>query len=167
DEQWNIAILRYFNPIGAHASGLIGENPNGIPNNLLPFVAQVAAGRREKLQVFGDDYPTPDGTGIRDYIHVVDLARAHVNACRALEPKPGLVITNVGTGKGYSVLEVVKAFEKASGKNIPYTIAPRRPGDVAEVYADPAHAQEVLGWQAELGLDRMCEDAWRHIKAGV
>ncbi|MEX0686755.1 MAG: UDP-glucose 4-epimerase GalE [Balneolales bacterium] len=163
DPAWNIAILRYFNPIGAHESGLIGENPKGIPNNLLPFVAQVAAGQRESLRVFGDDYPTPDGTGIRDYIHVVDLAKAHVKACRALEVRPGLIITNLGTGKGYSVLEVVRAFEKASGRKVPFTVAPRRPGDVSEAYADPRHASKVLGWQAELDLDRMCVDGWRFI----
>jgi len=161
DSQWNIVLLRYFNPIGAHESGLIGEDPAGIPNNLLPFVAQVAVGRREKLTVFGDDYPTVDGTGVRDYIHVVDLALGHLNAIKKLSEKPGLVIFNLGTGKGYSVLQVVKAFEKASGKAIAYEIKPRRPGDIAECWADPSKALTELNWKAERDLNKMCEDAWR------
>jgi len=161
DSQWNIVLLRYFNPIGAHESGLIGEDPAGIPNNLLPFVTQVAVGRREKLSVFGDDYPTVDGTGVRDYIHVVDLAVGHLNAIDKLSEKPGLVIFNLGTGKGYSVLQVVKAFEKASGKKIAYEIKPRRPGDIAECWADPGKALAELNWKAERDLNKMCEDAWR------
>ena len=161
DPSWNIVILRYFNPIGAHESGIIGENPSGIPNNLLPFVAQVAVGRRECLSVFGDDYPTVDGTGVRDYIHVVDLAIGHLRAIEKLESKPGLAIYNLGTGNGYSVLQVVKAFEKASGKSVPYVIKPRRPGDIAACWADPAKALSELNWKAERDLDKMCEDAWR------
>jgi UDP-glucose 4-epimerase len=155
--------LRYFNPIGAHKSGLIGEDPAGIPNNLLPYVAQVAIGRRDELSVWGNDYPTPDGTGVRDYIHVVDLAIGHLKAIEKLasEPKLGLKIYNLGTGHGYSVLQVVKAFEKASGRNVPYSIRPRRPGDVAECWADPALALKELGWKAERDIDEMCEDAWR------
>lgn len=155
------AILRYFNPVGAHASGLIGEDPNDIPNNLMPFVSQVAVGRREQLQVFGNDYPTPDGTGVRDYIHVVDLARAHVAAVDYLLREKQNLTVNLGTGHGISVLEMVKAFEKASGKRVAYRIVGRRPGDIAECYADPSLARKLLGWQAEFGVDEMCADAWR------
>ena len=158
---WNIILLRYFNPIGAHASGLIGEDPAGIPNNLLPFVAQVAVGRLPSLSVYGNDYPTPDGTGIRDYIHVVDLAVGHLKAIDKLASKPGLAVYNLGTGKGYSVLDVVKAFEAASGRKVPYTLQPRRPGDIAECWADPAKAKTELGWVATCDLKTMCEDAWR------
>lgn len=158
---WNIIILRYFNPIGAHSSGLIGEDPAGIPNNLLPFVAQVAVGRLQALNVYGSDYPTPDGTGIRDYIHVVDLAIGHLKAIDKLASKPGLAVYNLGTGKGYSVLDVVKAFEAASGHQIPYTLQPRRPGDIAECWADSAKAKDELGWVATRDLKTMCEDAWR------
>jgi UDP-glucose 4-epimerase len=158
---WNIIILRYFNPIGAHESGRIGEDPAGIPNNLLPFVAQVAVGRLPSLNVYGNDYPTPDGTGIRDYIHVVDLAIGHLKAIDKLATKPGLVVYNLGTGKGYSVLDVVKAFEAASGRKVPYTLQPRRPGDIAECWADPAKAKAELGWVATRDLKTMCEDAWR------
>lgn len=161
DPSWNIVILRYFNPIGAHESGLIGEDPAGIPNNLLPFVAQVAIGRRESLAVFGNDYPTVDGTGVRDYIHVVDLAIGHLRAIEKLESGPGLAIYNLGTGNGYSVLQVVKAFEKASGKPIPYELKPRRPGDIAACWADPSKALTELNWKAERDLNKMCEDAWR------
>ncbi|MEN9658138.1 MAG: UDP-glucose 4-epimerase GalE [Pseudomonadota bacterium] len=161
DTRWNFALLRYFNPVGAHHSGLIGEDPQGIPNNLMPFVAQVAVGKREKLSVFGDDYPTPDGTGVRDYIHVVDLARGHVKALQKLATNPGLVTVNLGTGQGYSVLDMVKAFEKASGKAVPYQIVPRRAGDIAACYANPASALAVLGWQAEKNLDDMCQDSWK------
>lgn len=161
DSGWTIDLLRYFNPVGAHPSGRIGEDPNGIPNNLMPFVSQVAVGRRPQLSVYGNDYPTPDGTGVRDYIHVVDLAKGHVAALRRQEKGGGLVTVNLGTGRGYSVLEVVRAFEKASGKKVPYQIAPRRPGDIAACYADPAYAAEVYGWKATLGLDAMCADAWR------
>jgi UDP-glucose 4-epimerase len=161
DPQWNIVILRYFNPIGAHESGLIGENPKGIPNNLLPFVAQVAVGRREKLAIFGSDYPTIDGTGVRDYIHVVDLAIGHLRAIEKLTTKPGLVIYNLGTGNGYSVLQVVKAFEEASGKTVACEMKPRRPGDIAECWADPSKAAAELNWKAERDLKKMCEDAWR------
>ena len=161
DNAWNIVILRYFNPIGAHESGIIGEDPAGIPNNLLPFVAQVAVGRRECLSVFGDDYPTVDGTGVRDYIHVVDLAVGHLRAIEKLEANPGLAIYNLGTGNGYSVLQVVKACEKASGRPVPYVIKPRRPGDIAECWADPSKALAELNWKAERDLDRMCADAWR------
>ncbi len=157
-----IALLRYFNPIGAHKSGRIGEDPNGIPNNLLPYISQVAIGKLPKLRVFGNDYPTKDGTGVRDYIHVVDLAIGHVAAIRRLAAHPGeLVTVNLGTGNGYSVLEMVKAFEEASGRPVPYEIVARRPGDVAACYADPTHAFETLGWKAERGLREMCEDAWR------
>ena len=157
-----IALLRYFNPIGAHKSGRIGEDPNGIPNNLLPYISQVAIGKLPKLRVFGNDYPTRDGTGVRDYIHVVDLALGHVAAIRRLAEHPGeLVTVNLGTGNGYSVLEMVKAFEEASGRPVPYEIVARRPGDVAACYADPTHAYEILGWKAERGLREMCEDAWR------
>lgn len=160
EPRWQIALLRYFNPVGAHASGLMGEDPSGIPNNLMPFVAQVAVGQREKLRVFGGDYPTPDGTGVRDYIHVEDLARGHLAALWAIKRKKGILTVNLGTGKGYSVLDVVRAFEQASGKVVPYEIADRRLGDVATCYADPARAREVLGWEASLDLNRMCEDAW-------
>ena len=157
-----IALLRYFNPIGAHKSGRIGEDPNGIPNNLLPYISQVAIGKLPKLRVFGNDYPTKDGTGVRDYIHVVDLAIGHVAAIRRLAEHPGeLVTVNLGTGNGYSVLEMVKAFEEASGRPVPYEIVARRPGDVASCYADPTRAFELLGWKAERGLKEMCEDAWR------
>ncbi|MBX3609116.1 MAG: UDP-glucose 4-epimerase GalE [Hydrogenophaga sp.] len=158
---WRIGVLRYFNPVGAHPSGLIGEDPNGIPNNLMPFVAQVAVGVRDHLNVFGDDYPTPDGTGVRDYIHVMDLARGHVAALQALLGRGDSFTVNLGTGRGNSVLEVVKAFEKASGRTVPYRIAPRREGDVAQCWADPALAKRLLGWQAVHTLDEMCADAWR------
>lgn len=161
DERWRIAVLRYFNPVGAHESGTIGEDPNGIPNNLLPYIAQVAVGRREQLAVFGDDYNTPDGTGVRDYIHVVDLARGHLQALDKLNTQSGCVAYNLGTGRGYSVLEMVKAFEAASGKAVPYKISPRRPGDIACCYADPAFAERELGWVAEKGLDVMMADTWR------
>ena len=161
DPAWNIVLLRYFNPIGAHASGLIGEDPSGIPNNLLPYVAQVAVGRLPSLSVYGNDYPTPDGTGIRDYIHVVDLALGHLKALDALAARPGLAVYNLGTGNGYSVLDIVAAFEKASGRAIPYSFQPRRPGDIAESWADPSKAQRELGWKAGRGLPEMCEDAWR------
>lgn len=161
DPSWRIAVLRYFNPVGAHESGLIGEDPAGIPNNLMPFVAQVAVGKLEKLRVFGGDYPTPDGTGVRDYIHVVDLARGHLAALDALVKRDAGFVVNLGTGRGYSVLEVVKAFEQASGRKVAYEIVARRPGDVAECYANPRAAAEVLGWQAAYGIERMCEDHWR------
>ena len=161
DSRWKIALLRYFNPVGAHVSGLIGEDPQGIPNNLMPFVAQVAVGRRQELGVFGDDYPTIDGTGVRDYIHVVDLAKGHLAALGALASLNGAIPINLGTGQGHSVLEVVAAFEHASGRPIPYRIAPRRAGDVAACYADPSWAKKILGWSAMHGLDRMCQDAWR------
>ncbi len=161
DESWNMAILRYFNPVGAHSSGRIGENPNGIPNNLLPYVAQVAVGKLPELLVFGDDYPTPDGTGVRDYIHVVDLALGHLKALDKLTSNPGVVTYNLGTGRGYTVLEVVAAFEKASGKKIPYKVVGRRPGDVASCYADPTKASRELGWSAGRGIDEMCVDVWR------
>ncbi len=161
DKQWRVALLRYFNPVGAHASGLIGEDPQGIPNNLMPFVAQVAVGRRAELSVFGGDYATPDGTGVRDYIHVVDLARGHLAALNALDTQSGVVPINLGTGHGYSVLEVVAAFEKASGKKVPYRIVDRRPGDIAACYADPSRASELLGWSAEMNIETMCVDAWR------
>ena len=163
DNDWQIALLRYFNPVGAHESGLIGENPRGIPNNLMPFISQVASGRLERLNVFGNDYPTRDGTGVRDYIHVVDLARGHLAAMRYLEEKERgeVLITNLGTGKGYSVLEMVRAFEQASGVKVPYRIVDRRPGDIAECFADTAYAEAVLEWKAEFGLERMCADSWR------
>lgn len=161
DPEWNVVLLRYFNPIGAHESGLIGEDPKGIPNNLLPYIAQVAVGKLECLGVFGDDYDTPDGTGVRDYIHVVDLARGHVKALKKIEDKSGVSIYNLGTGNGYSVLQVVAAFEKACGKKIPYAIKPRRAGDIATCYADAAKAKAELGWEAEFGIERMCEDSWR------
>lgn len=163
DASWALTVLRYFNPIGAHESGLIGEDPAGIPNNLLPFVAQVAVGKRPRLQVFGNDYPTVDGTGVRDYIHVVDLARGHVKALerQAAQAVPEHLTVNLGTGNGYSVLEVVQAFEQASGRPVPYDLVPRRPGDVASCFAEPSRALELLGWQAEHGMARMCADAWR------
>ncbi len=161
DKSFNVVLLRYFNPIGAHESGLIGEDPKGIPNNLLPYISQVAVGKREKLSVFGGDYPTKDGTGVRDYIHVLDLANGHVKAIEKLNQNPGLVIYNLGTGKGYSVLEVVRAFEKASGKKVPYQIVERRAGDIAECYADTQKAQEELGFKAEYDIEKMCEDSWR------
>jgi UDP-glucose 4-epimerase len=165
DAAFSAANLRYFNPIGAHESGLIGEDPNGIPNNLLPYVAQVAVGKLDEVRVFGNDYPTPDGTGVRDYIHVTDLARGHIRALEKVKESKGLFLCNLGTGKGYSVLEVIEAFSKACGKPIAYRIAARRPGDVAEIYADPSKAKIELGWQAEHDLDRMCEDTWRWQKA--
>ena len=161
DDRWHIALLRYFNPVGAHKSGLIGEDPNDIPNNLIPYISQVAVGKLENLSVFGGDYDTPDGTGVRDYIHVVDLAKGHVKALQALENKPQVLTVNLGTGNGYSVLDMVKAFEKASGKDVPYQIVDRRAGDIATCYADPAYAVERLVWSAECGLDEMCEDTWR------
>ncbi len=161
DPTLNVALLRYFNPIGAHKSGLIGEDPNGIPNNLMPYIAKVAVGKLEKVHVFGNDYPTPDGTGVRDYIHVVDLARGHVCAIRKLETGCGLFICNLGTGKGYSVLEVLHAFEKACGHELPYVIEDRRPGDIAACYADPTKAKNELGWVAEYGIEEMCADSWR------
>jgi len=161
DPDFNAAVLRYFNPIGAHESGLIGEDPNGIPNNLVPYIAQVAVGKLEKLHVYGNDYPTADGTGVRDYIHVVDLARGHVSALKKLETKCGLFICNLGTGNGYSVLEVLRAYEKACGKTLPYVIDPRRPGDIAECYADPSKAFEEMGWKAELGIEEMCASSWK------
>ncbi len=161
DKDWSICLLRYFNPIGAHESGRIGEDPNGIPNNLMPFITQVAIGKRECLSVFGSDYDTHDGTGVRDYIHVVDLAAGHVKALQRVLGRSGLDVYNLGTGTGYSVLDVVKAFEKASGVKINYKIAPRRPGDVAVCYSDPTKAYEELGWRAERGIDEMCADSWR------
>jgi len=161
DGDWNISILRYFNPAGAHHSGRIGEHPSGIPNNLMPYIAQTASGLRKQLSVFGGDYPTRDGTGVRDYIHVTDLARGHIKALEKLADKPGCITHNLGTGTGYSVLEMVAAFEKACGKVIPYEIVPRRPGDIAECYANPGCAHQELGWRAEKGLAAMCEDAWR------
>ncbi len=162
DPEWKVVLLRYFNPIGAHKSGLIGEDPKGIPNNLVPYVAQVAIGKLKCLGVFGNDYDTPDGTGVRDYIHVVDLAKGHVAAIKKVEDtEPGVLIYNLGTGKGYSVLDVVHAFEKACGKEIPYEIKPRRAGDIATCYADPTKAKNELGWVAEYGIEEMCEDSWR------
>lgn len=158
---WNVILLRYFNPVGAHSSGLIGESPNGIPNNLMPYISQVAVGRLLVLEVFGDDYPTPDGTGVRDYIHVVDLARGHLSALEKITDNPGLGIYNLGTGQGYSVLELVDAFEASTGRRIPYKVVSRRPGDIAECYADPGKASRELGWKAEYGLEKMCEDTWR------
>lgn len=157
---WNVVLLRYFNPIGAHPSGLIGEDPNGIPNNLMPYITRVAVGKLDKLHIYGDDYDTPDGTGVRDYIHVVDLAKGHVKALKALEDNCGVAIYNLGTGKGYSVLEVVHAFEQASGAKIPYVIDPRRAGDIAVCYSDPAKANRELGWKAECDLLSMCRDSW-------
>lgn len=164
---WHIALLRYFNPVGAHSSGLIGEDPNGIPNNLMPYVSQVAAGRLAELSVFGGDYATPDGTGVRDYIHVVDLALGHVHALTALLNSSGVVTYNLGTGRGYSVLEMVAAFERASGKKVPYRIVARRTGDIAACYADPALAERELGWRAQRGIDVMCEDTWRWQTTGA
>ena len=158
---WNVILLRYFNPVGAHKSGRIGEDPKGIPNNLMPYISQVAVGKLPKLGVFGDDYNTHDGTGVRDYIHVVDLAIGHVKAVDYIFTNPGLDVINLGTGTGYSVLDMVKAFSRACGKEIPYEIKPRRAGDIDMCYADPAKAERVLGWKAERGLDEMCEDAWR------
>ncbi|MBR8345172.1 UDP-glucose 4-epimerase GalE [Burkholderia ambifaria] len=161
DPSWRVATLRYFNPVGAHASGLIGEDPAGIPNNLMPYVAQVAVGKLEKLRVFGSDYPTPDGTGVRDYIHVVDLAKGHIAALDALATRDASFVVNLGTGQGYSVLEVVRAFEKASGRPVPYELVARRPGDIAECYANPRAAADLIGWRATLGIDEMCADHWK------
>ncbi len=161
DPDLNVALLRYFNPIGAHESGLIGEDPNDIPNNLVPYIAQVAVGKLEKLHVFGNDYPTADGTGVRDYIHVVDLALGHVAALKKLATNCGLFVCNLGTGKGYSVLDVLHAYEKACGKTLPYVIDPRRPGDIAECFADPAKARDELGWEAKFGIEDMCATSWK------
>jgi len=161
DNKWNITLLRYFNPIGAHESGEIGENPKGIPNNLLPFISQVAVGKLEELLVFGNDYPTPDGTGVRDYIHVVDLALGHIKALEKLIGQTGVHIYNLGTGQGYSVLNMITAFEKVSGRKINYRIVERRAGDIAECYADPSKAEKELGWKATRGIDEMCSDSWR------
>ncbi|WP_163337691.1 UDP-glucose 4-epimerase GalE [Desulfopila sp. IMCC35008] len=161
DRSWNIVLLRYFNPVGAHVSGRIGEDPTGIPNNLMPYVSQVALGKLKELSVFGGDYPTPDGSGVRDYIHVVDLALGHVKAINRIADEPGVAIYNLGTGRGYSVLEMVAAFEAASGKKVPYRIADRRAGDIAACYADPAKAAKELGWKAERGIEEMCRDTWR------
>ena len=161
DNEWNVILLRYFNPIGAHKSGTMGENPNGIPNNLMPFITQVAVGKRDHLNVFGNDYDTPDGTGVRDYIHVVDLAIGHVKALKKIEENAGLKIYNLGTGHGYSVLDIVKNFEEATGVKGPYEIAPRRPGDIATCYADASLAKKELGWEAKYGIKEMCEDSWR------
>ena len=161
DPEWNVVLLRYFNPIGAHKSGTIGEDPNGIPNNLMPYITQVAVGKLPQLGVFGNDYPTHDGTGVRDYIHVVDLAKGHVCAIQAIARKCGLGIYNLGTGQGYSVLDLVKAFETATGVKVPYVIKPRRSGDVAECWSDPSKAAKELGWKAQYGVQEMCEDAWR------
>ena len=161
DNEWKVVLLRYFNPVGAHESGTIGEDPNGIPNNLMPFIAQTAVGKREQLSVFGDDYDTVDGTGVRDYIHVVDLAQGHLNALERIKNFSEPMIINLGTGKGYSVLEMVNAFEKASGKKVAYHIAPRRAGDIATCFADPSYAKKVLNWEAKKGIDEMCEDSWR------
>lgn len=164
DPEWNVVLLRYFNPIGAHQSGLIGENPNGIPNNLMPYITQTAVGRRAELGVFGNDYDTPDGTGVRDYIHVCDLAAGHVCALQAIERKCGLAIYNLGTGHGYSVLDVVKAFEKANNLKVPYSIKPRRAGDIATCYCNPAKAKAELGWEAKYGIEDMCRDSWNFQK---
>ncbi|WP_394172151.1 UDP-glucose 4-epimerase GalE [Guptibacillus hwajinpoensis] len=161
DSNWSIALLRYFNPIGAHVSGRIGEDPNGIPNNLMPFISQVAVGKLEQLSVFGDDYDTADGTGVRDYIHVEDLANGHLKALQHILGTTGVEAYNLGTGNGYSVLQMVKAFEEATGKEVKYSVAPRRPGDIAECYADPTKAKEELGWVAEKGIEEMCQDTWR------
>ena len=160
DNSWNVVLLRYFNPIGAHKSGLIGENPNGIPNNLMPYITQVAVGKRDELGVFGNDYDTHDGTGVRDYIHVVDLARGHVKALQAIQNGCGLDLYNLGTGQGYSVLDVVNAFEKVNGVKVPYKIQPRRPGDIATCYSNPDKAYRELGWKAEFGIEEMCRDSW-------
>ena len=165
DNEWDIVLLRYFNPVGAHVSGLIGEKPNGIPNNLVPYITQVAIGKLKQLSVFGNDYPTPDGTGVRDYIHVVDLAYGHILSLNKIKENHGLFIYNLGTGKGYSVLEVVKAFEKASGITIPYQICDRRPGDIATCYADPTKAKEEIGFEAKRGIDEMMQDQWRFQKS--
>lgn len=161
DTEWNVILLRYFNPIGAHKSGTIGENPNGIPNNLMPYITQVAVGKLKELGVFGNDYDTPDGTGVRDYIHVVDLARGHVKAIEKIRQNPGIEIYNLGTGRGYSVLDIVKNFEEASGVKIPYVIKPRRAGDIATCYSDASKAERELGWKAQYGIKEMCEDSWR------
>jgi len=161
DPDWRIALLRYFNPVGAHPSGLIGEDPRGIPNNLFPFITQVASGCQDRLRIFGDDWPTPDGTGVRDYIHVVDLALGHLKALERLAAAPGLVTCNLGTGRGYSVLEMIRAFERVTGRPVPFEIAPRRPGDIAACWADPSLAAEELGWKATRSLDDMCADGWR------
>ena len=160
DNEWKIVLLRYFNPVGAHKSGTIGEDPNGVPNNLMPFIAQVAVGKREYLSIFGDDYNTVDGTGVRDYIHVVDLAHGHLNALDRIKSFNEVMTINLGTGNGYSVLEMIQAFEKASAKKVPYKIAPRRAGDIATCFADPSYAKEVLNWEAQKGIDEMCEDIW-------
>lgn len=160
DNEWNVILLRYFNPIGAHKSGLIGEDPNGIPNNLMPYITKVATGQLPRVNVFGNDYPTPDGTGVRDYIHVVDLAIGHLKAIEKLSENPGVKVYNLGTGKGYSVLEVIENFSKACGKDIPYVITDRRAGDIAECYADPSLAKKELGWEAKYGIKEMCEDSW-------
>jgi len=166
DPEWQVSILRYFNPVGAHASGLIGEDPKGIPNNLMPFIQQVAVGIRPELSVFGSDYATPDGTGVRDYIHVVDLAKGHIAALKKMSAdRPGFSVWNLGTGQGYSVIEMAKAFEVASGKPIPYKLVTRRPGDIACVFAETKKAEEELGWKAELGLAEMCADSWRWASA--
>jgi UDP-glucose 4-epimerase len=164
DPAWSIALLRYFNPIGAHHSGLIGEDPNGIPNNLMPYITQVAAGKLDILNIFGNDYPTPDGTGVRDYIHVVDLSLGHIKALNKIMQQPGVEAYNLGTGQGYSVLEVIENFEKATDQKVNYRIAPRRDGDIAECYADPTKAKKELGWAAQRGLPEMCADAWRFAK---
>lgn len=164
DPEWNVVLLRYFNPIGAHKSGLIGENPNGIPNNLMPYITQTAIGIRKELGVFGNDYDTPDGTGVRDYIHVCDLAAGHVAALQAIDRKCGLAIYNLGTGHGYSVLDVVNAFQKANGLKVPYVIKPRRPGDIATCYCNPAKAKAELGWEAQYGIEDMCRDSWNFQK---
>ncbi len=164
DPEWNIVLLRYFNPIGAHESGTIGENPNGIPNNLMPYITQVAVGKRKELGVFGNDYDTHDGTGVRDYIHVVDLAKGHVCALEAIKRKCGLAIYNLGTGNGYSVLDVIKAFIKVNGVDVPYSIKPRRPGDIATCYSNPAKAEKELGWKAQFGIEEMCRDSWKFQK---
>jgi UDP-glucose 4-epimerase len=161
DPAWRVALLRYFNPVGAHPTGMIGEDPNGIPNNLMPYIAQVAAGKLKELPVYGNDYPTRDGTGIRDYIHVVDLVRGHLAALNALQGRPDVLTVNLGTGRGYSVLEMVRAFSAASSKEVPYRVVGRRPGDVAQCYADPSLAHELMGWKAELGVEAMCADTWR------
>ena len=167
DEEWSVVLLRYFNPIGAHESGLLGESPNGIPNNLMPYIMQVAVGKLPELGVFGNDYDTPDGTGVRDYIHVVDLARGHVHALDKVISSAGVNIYNLGTGNGYSVLDIVKAFEEANDLKIPYSIKPRRAGDIAACYADPKKAKEELGWEAEYDLTRMCQDSWRFAKKNI
>jgi len=161
DHRWRVILLRYFNPVGAHPSGLIGEDPNGIPNNLMPFIAQTAVGKRERLSIFGNDYDTHDGTGVRDYIHVMDLAEGHLKALEAIGKHEDLLCVNLGTGEGYSVLDMLKTFERVLGRKIPYTFAPRRSGDIAICYADPALAEKILGWKAKRGIDEMCEDTWR------